>query len=92
MGEIKSASGGVGRVYPYAAADPFNDQLADREAESGSLCSFVQFFKAVENGTLLFQWDSATGVGDGEERKFFRFLTDFQRDTSLRGELRGIDQ
>ena len=50
------------------------------------------FFKAVENGTLLFQWDSATGVGDGEERKFFRFLTDFQRDTSLRGELRGVDQ
>lgn len=66
MSKVKSASGGVVRIYPNLAADSFNNQLADRKSESGALRPFVQLLETIENRALLFQWDSATGIGDGE--------------------------
>ena len=92
MGEHKAGTLRIFMIYPYPASDLLDDKLADEKSQSRTLCTFVQFLEAVEYPVLFFQWDTATGIGDGKECDCIRFFPDFKGDSTFCRELGGVDE
>ena len=93
MGKHKACTGFIFFVYTYFSAQFLDGNPANSQPQTGTLCVFIQFFKAFKYLFLLFQRDTATRIRHTEfDKLFFLIDSELQGDLSFGSKLIGIRQ
>ena len=92
-GEYKSCTFGIVCFEIDVAAEYSGEEAGDGETESGSLCLFVEFHEALEDGLALVGLDAYAGVSHGEYDFFVGRIEGLpESDSSMRSEFLRIGQ